>query len=227
MVSAGPGPFPAPPGARRIGERAAALPRQDSRTSTPSTGIRHASPAAESSADTAPPIRAARRSASLLPHRGERIGLFPGDPERRAEGLGRAGTTKPVSPSRTNSSGPPASSVVRTAFPERNASSGTYPRSSSGRGDENQRAPPRRARAARPRPRAPEPTRSSDDDSFASRRSRSSSGPRPTTTRRAPGRGQRRDRKLRPLPGVQAPDRRGRSLPAGRSGTGPTSGGGW
>src|SRR6202162_5997634 len=42
----------------------------------------------------------------------------------------RAGTTKPVSPSRTNSRGPPASSVVRTAFPDRKASSGTSPRSS-------------------------------------------------------------------------------------------------
>ena len=44
---------------------------------------------------------------------------------RRRWPPGRGAVTMPVSPSCTNSSGPPASSVVRTALPDRNASSGT------------------------------------------------------------------------------------------------------
>jgi len=53
----------------------------------------------------------------------------------------RGGTTKPVSPSDTNSSGPPESSVVKTGLPERKASSGTYPRSSPAGGTTTRRAP--------------------------------------------------------------------------------------
>ncbi len=61
----------------------------------------------------------------------ERLGAGPGQPQRDAQRLGPG--RAPRAPSRrcvTNSSGPPASSVVSTGLPDRNASRGTYPRSS-------------------------------------------------------------------------------------------------